>query len=99
MAHGNATASKMESNRDPLSESHPISNTSPHLDSSSFLPNGLQHPLTASNPNIMPSTSHKSVLVTDGCGCLGHHIVRQLIEDPEFSDISIQNHQVSGVTR
>jgi sterol-4alpha-carboxylate 3-dehydrogenase (decarboxylating) len=37
----------------------------------------------------MSSTLHDSVLVVDGSGCLGHHIVKQLNDDPYFSDIAV----------
>ena len=38
----------------------------------------------------MPSPlSPSPVLVIGGCGCLGHHIVKQLIEDPDASDTAV----------
>ena len=37
----------------------------------------------------MSSPSLSSVLVIGGCGSLGHHIVKQLIEDPDSSDIAV----------
>ncbi|TGO51130.1 hypothetical protein BCON_0168g00150 [Botryotinia convoluta] len=51
---------------------------------------------------MISSPSQNSMLLIGGSGCLGHHIVRQLIEDPEVShtsvfDINTQNHQVNGV--
>lgn len=51
----------------------------------------------------MDAPKLQDALVIGGCGCLGHHIVKQLVADHDTSnitvlDIGIKHNNVKGVT-